>query len=161
MSFDAAVVIVIGVEGGLTNDGLDKGGRTKYGISQAAYPSLDIVNLSLADASRIYHTDYWLRTRCDVLPMAVALLVFDSAVNNGPSKAIEFLQESLGVAADLVIGPVTLRAIEEADATDLLNEYMARRMFFMGTLPGWTRFGLGWSRRLLRVLRDAATMTEP
>ena len=37
----------------------DSGGATKFGISNNIYPSLDIKNLTLNDAKRIYFDDYW------------------------------------------------------------------------------------------------------
>ena len=95
--FDNAFRAVVGVEGGYTANPLDPGnwtggkcqiGRcngTKYGISAASYPSLSIADLTLSDAQVIYRRDYWDKTAGDELPPALALLVFDAAVNSGPT----------------------------------------------------------------------------
>ena len=49
---EAAILATIFMEGGNTvvNDRHDKGGTTKYGISQAAYPELKIEAITLRDA---------------------------------------------------------------------------------------------------------------
>ncbi len=41
-------------EGGYTNDPRDPGGETNWGISKRAYPNLDIKNLAMEEAKRIY-----------------------------------------------------------------------------------------------------------
>ena len=61
--FDRALAAVLDWEGAVTNDAADPGGLTKYGISQRAYPSLDIASLTVEQAAVIYHQDYWLPMR--------------------------------------------------------------------------------------------------
>ena len=77
--------LVVGEEGGFTADPTDSGnwtggapGRgecrgTRWGISAAAYPLLDIARLQLTDAQAIYRRDYWDRLQGDALPPALAL----------------------------------------------------------------------------------------
>jgi len=79
-------------EGGYVSDPHDPGGETKWGISKGAYPDLDIENLTAEKASEIYAKDYWDKCGCDNIPYPLCTAVFDSAVNCGPSKAIEWLQ---------------------------------------------------------------------
>ena len=74
---------VLSAEGGLVDDGSDPGGLTKFGISQRAYPNLDIRELTIEGAKALYRKDYWNRFSCDKLPPGIALLVFDAAVNQG------------------------------------------------------------------------------
>ncbi len=169
-AFLRAYPIVAGAEGGLTTDPADPGnwtggarGRgvcrgTQWGISAAAYPTLDIVRLTLADAQTLYRRDYWDRVHGDELPPAVALLVFDAAVNNGVGRAVRWLQAAAGVAADGVLGAATLAAVHAMPALALLVEFQAQRMVFMAGLPTWRSFGLGWARRLCRLAFDAAVM---
>jgi lysozyme family protein len=163
MSYDQAFAIVIGEEGGVTDDANDPGGLTKYGISQAAYPSLDIRNLTLDDAKAIYKRDYWDRVRAGELVPPLALLAFDAAVNNGVRRAIQWLQVAVGAKADGVFGPATM-ALVEAFATKhggaaLCSEYLAQRLRFMSGLSTWPIFGLGWSRRLMALPFNAMRMT--
>jgi lysozyme family protein len=171
MAFDQAFAIVVGHEGGFTDNRADSGNwtggavgagdlkGTKYGISAASYPTLDIRNLSLDEAKAIYRRDYWDATSCDEWDPSLALLVFDSAVNNGVSRATRFLQASVGVAQDGIIGPQTRNAVLAGDAAETAAELHAQRIYFMAGLPTWQTFGLGWSRRLARLPAQAVSMT--
>ena len=67
MTFDECFEKLIGHEGELSNHPADKGGLKKYGISQRAYPALDIAALTLDTAKEIYRRDYWSRAQCDRL----------------------------------------------------------------------------------------------
>ena len=169
-AFLRAFPIVVSAEGGLTTDPADPGnwtggarGRgvcrgTRWGISAAAYPTLDIARLTLADAQALCRRDYWDRVRGDELPPAAALLVFDAAVNNGVSRAVHWLQAAAGVAADGMLGAESLAAVHARPLPALLVEFQAQRMVFMAGLPTWRSFGLGWARRLCRLPFDAAAM---
>ena len=94
MSFDIAFEELILVEGGYNDDPLDRGGKTKYGVSQRAYPDLDIPNLTLADAKAIYKRDYWDALELDQVRTGfIAHEMFDTAVNMGVSVAAECAQK--------------------------------------------------------------------
>src|SRR5579862_3236474 len=108
--FETAVDFVLTAEGGLVDDPSDPGGVTKFGISQRAYPNLNIRELTIADAKALYRKDYWDRCSCDKLPAGIAFVVFDAAVNQGVSGSIRMLQRSLNVLEDGLIGPATLSA---------------------------------------------------
>lgn len=175
-AFEHAFEFVVGHEGGFDATQADPGNwtggvvgsgelkGTKFGISAAAYPALDIANLSVADAQAIYKRDYWDRTSADTLPPPLALLVFDAAVNNGVGRAARWLQGAVGVAADGQIGPATLAALNAAVAKSggaaLCSEFMAQRLAFMAALPTWRVFGLGWARRLCALPYESLAMTD-
>lgn len=174
-AFDRAFEILIGHEGGFGKDPRDPGnwtGRacgvgelrgTKYGISAGSYPDEDIENLTLDRAKGIYKRDYWDRVRGDDLPPPLALLVFDAAVNNGVGRAARWLQEVAGAQVDGIVGPATLRAVQATAAKSgvaICAEYLAVRLAFMASLPGWRTFGRGWSRRLCRLPYQSLTMLE-
>jgi len=59
----------------------DPGGTTKYGISKAAHPKLDIPSLTEPEATQLYLDEYWTPNGCDALPWPQDVLVFDTAVN--------------------------------------------------------------------------------
>ncbi len=158
MTADDSIRMIIRHEGGYVDDPDDPGGRTKYGISQRAYPDLDIAALTVDDAAEIYRRDYWDRVRGDDLPPAVAHVVFDAAVNMGVGVAIRLMQRQLGVAADGIIGPVTLAAARDCDVRGFCRDYQVRRIRRYSSLPGWHKFGAGWSIRALRVLAEALEM---
>ncbi len=152
-AFEQAFAVVVGHEGGYVNDPRDPGGETKYGISARAYPNVNIRGLTLEIAKTIYRADYWARGYCNEMPGPLALLHFDSAVNNGVGQAARFLQQALGVKVDGDIGPATLAALKrqalQPEGVDrLCAEVLARRIVFHASLPTWPTFGLGWSRRL-------------
>src|SRR5665213_322524 len=113
--FSLAVALVLANEGGLSVDRTDPGGTTKFGISQRAYPRLDIPSLTQADATAIYQSDYWNKYNFGALEsQAVANKVFDFAVNAGPETAIRILQDALRcflagpIVSDGKLGPCLL-----------------------------------------------------
>lgn len=95
----------------------DKGGLTKYGISQAAFPNLDIANLTYDDAVKIYADEMWVDSKANLLPRPLNALTFDLRVTSGPKNAIRILQRAVGTADDGIWGPKTLAAAEKACST--------------------------------------------
>lgn len=134
-AFKEAFKVTIGHEGGYVNRGDDRGGETKYGVSSKWYPDLDIKNLTLADAEAIYKKEYWdvknLRLG-NIENEAIAIELFDTAVNMGPRTAGRMLQEALNLmnrdgkkfpdlSVDGSIGPNTLITMEKVDPKVLLK----------------------------------------
>lgn len=76
------------------NDPDDPGGLTKWGISQRAYPALDIRNLTQQEAEAIYYRDYWRPCGAQALEWPLSLIHFDAAVNSGLSRAKRFLKQT-------------------------------------------------------------------
>lgn len=147
-TFDRVVEFVLNHEGGYSNDPDDPGGETNFGISKRSYPMLNIKALTRADAIEIYRKDYWMHCKCDQMPISIAVLLFDSAVNQGPGTAIRLLQRSLGVKTDGIVGPITIAASLKADTQHVVIELTARRSMQYATNAKLVRFGLGWFRRL-------------
>ena len=137
--------------GGACGRGLCKG--TKFGISAAAYPELEIDKLTLAQAQAIYYDKYWTPLHADSLPNSLALLVFDAGVNCGVSRAIQWLQVAAGCTPDGAFGPKTLAAVDASagDGLGLCAEFLAQRLTWMAGLPTWRVLGLGWARRLCNL----------
>lgn len=169
-TFDRAFDVLIGHEGAFTDDPRDRGNwtggavnvgelrGTKYGISAASYPSLDIRNLSLAEAKAVYYRDYWTAAHCIDLPPMVAVLVFDAAVNSGVGNAARFLQRALNVADDGKIGPITMAAAKAADPFDLAKGIQSERIALMRKLSTWPVYGGGWATRLATLPVQAAAI---
>ena len=151
-AFDPAVAFVLAQECGLSEHSADPGGITNFGISQRAYPTLDIRALTEEQARVLYRTDYWDALRCEELPPRLAIAVFDSAVNLGCHRAAILFQKTLDVSADGQIGPATLKAAwhrqETAEIRQIIKEFLARRAIFYASLPTWPHFGFGWMLRL-------------
>ena len=126
--------------GGAIGEGELKG--TKYGISAASYPNLDIKNLTKEQAARIYYEDYWLAGGCDELPSALAFLHFDSIVQHGSGNASRFLLDSDGSLWSYY-------AIR-------LRFYADLKQFFQDDGDPSNDFGRGWTRRMAAMAREIA-----
>lgn len=152
--FERAISIIVDIEKGYVNDPNDPGGETKYGIAKRFWPNVDIKNLSLDGARKIYKENYWDPCQCDSLPWPLNLFVFDCAVNQGIDAAIRTLQKSLGVAQDGVIGRVTIEAAKRADKEATARLMVFRAMRYIGT-RNFDRYGDGWFKRLFLVAMGA------
>ena len=145
--FEKAVRIILKWESGYSNDPNDPGGETNFGISKRSYPHIDIKNLTEKDALAIYRRDYWDTCLCDKLPMQIALVVFDCAVNQGVVAAIKILQECCGVPCDGLIGIRTLNAVISKNTQQLVCDFnfMAARMLRYAMNKNWNLYGkLDW-----------------
>ena len=166
--FAAAIAAVLAHEGGfqaLPNDpGNWTGGRigagelkgTKYGISAASYPALDIAGLTAADATAIYRRDWWDRFGLGRLPPAIAAKLLDAAVNIGIDQAVRGLQRALratgrSIAEDGKLGAETLAAATEISPEILLpalREALAGHYRLIAARrPSDARFLTGWLAR--------------
>ena len=166
MSFDAALEFVLGYEGGYSNNPKDPGGETNLGITQrtlteyvrthsASGLPTDVRALKRGQAAKIYHDWYWLPISGDDLPPAIALLVFDCAVNQGVARASRILQDALGVKVDGVIGPLTIAAAKQATAAVLMREIALGRALAYVATGNMQVFGKGWFRRLFACVIEA------
>lgn len=153
-AFDTAFRIVVGIEGGYTPaKPSDPGGETKFGISKAAYPHLDIPGLTLDKAKAIYFTDYWLVMLCDRLPWLLALPLFDGAVNHGVTAAAVMFQRALGnVAVDGKMGPQTITVAKAGHLDTTLVHFMGHRAMAYASDPHYRENGEGWFRRAFSIV---------
>ena len=163
MSYEQAFDFVIGSEGGeldLTHG--DRGNWTsgevgvgtllgsRWGVSAASYPHVDIPSLTKEDARAIYKRDYWDRVQGDLLPPQLAYVVFDAAVNNGVGRSVGWLQAAVGAPVDGALGPVTLSCARKTPQIDAIIAFNAARTYFMGCLPTWPS-NRGWATRLASI----------
>lgn len=156
---------ILGHEGGYSRDPDDTGNwtggarglgelkGTRWGISAAAYPHLDIANLSADEASALYLEDYLAPMRADRFEDGVAYQLFDFAVNSGVHAACRALQRAVGVADDGIIGPVTLAAVARFSEATLIMRVIAERLDYMTNARTWEVHGRGWVRRVAGQLR--------
>lgn len=155
MTFDDAFTALLGHEGGYVNLPADPGGETNWGVSKRSYPTLDIKNLTQAQAKAIYLRDFWTPAGCDKVPSGVAFDLFDTAVNSGVDRAVKMLQTAVGVTSDGRLGPATLAAINAENAGMLKAKFNGSRLQFMTELSTWASFGKGWARRIASNLLRA------
>jgi lysozyme family protein len=161
MQFEEALEHVLKWESGFSNHPQDPGGATNLGITQRTLSewrrrpvSLEELRvLSGADVAPLYRQRYWDACRCGELPYGLDLVVFDSAVNQGPDRAKRLLQRALGVREDGALGPVTMSVAQERDRVSLIDEMTARRAVHYAGLR--RIFHLGWFRRLSSIHRHA------
>lgn len=142
------------IEGGarVVDDPDDPGGLTKWGISQRAYPALDIRALTEDEAKALFRRDYWEKCNCTAMPPAVAVAVADAAFNQGTRAAASLLQEALRVDPDGIIGPNTLAALHRNRPNEIVNEFLSRRATRYA--DGKAKYRRGWFLRLFK-LKDA------
>lgn len=161
--FDRALAIILHHEGGYVNHPQDPGGRTNLGVTQRVWEAwvgrrvteAEMRALTPAMVAPLYRKEYWDACRCDEMPPAVALVVFDFAVNAGVRRAAITVQRVAGTAQDGRIGPVTLAAINARTARSTVISYSeARRVFYRG-LRTFATFGRGWLRRTAEVETSA------
>lgn len=166
-TFDTYIERVLKHEGGYVNHRRDPGGATNFGITQRTLTSIrqknprlglpaNVKNLTREQAKECYRIAYWNPIRGDHLPRAFAFQLLDAYVNTSPETVIRWAQRAAGVADDGIIGPVTLAALNDADPTDLVLNFMASRMEYVTGLSTWDAFGKGWARRWAENLRYAA-----
>ena len=152
-NFELAVELTLQKEGLLSDHKDDAGGLTKYGISKAAYPTLDIANLTKEQAIAIYKRDYWKKAQCDEIPYPLDVMLFDTAVNHGVVKAVKILQESIGVVADGVMGQKT-RAAARTAKNSIYTVFMLNRLYAYNSAKSWPTFKDGWKNRLVQLAKE-------
>lgn len=156
-SFSDAFDALIGNEGGFTANPQDSGNwtggkigvgeckGTKYGVSAAQYPKLDIKNLTLTAAKTIVKRDYWDKYNCGVLDPAIAFQVLDAAYNGG--YPVKWLQQAVGVNPDGAMGVDTLTALRKTDPLKVVGRFNAYRLQYLASLNRPT-FSNGWMKRI-------------
>ena len=102
MNIDTLIDDVIAREGGYSNHPADKGGPTRFGVTERVARAHgyggDMRHFPRDEAVAIYVRAYWLRPGLDRVAErapALAAELFDTGVNMGPAVAIGFLQRAL------------------------------------------------------------------
>ncbi len=147
-TFERAIEFVLSHEGGYSNDPRDPGGETNFGISKRAFPDVDIKGLTREAAIELYRVNYWEKCRCGDFPPQMGVLLFDTAVNQGPGQAIRILQRAIGVTVDSIIGEQTLAAVKTVPLQSIVTDFVARRALAYAQNENVKVYGLGWFRRL-------------
>lgn len=182
---ERALKLLRTIEGGFVNDPRDNGGATNHGVSIRAVRSLDasgklgaflkdaldvdhdgdidaadVPGWTWATACEFYRRFYWAPLRLDEIPFPVALVIFDSAVNEGPETAVKHFQASQGLAADGVVGRDTIAAANRASTSGdtleaFLVEFAGRRLDRYRRLDDAPTYFRGWANRTVLVSLDA------
>ena len=174
---------LIGREGGYVDHPADRGGPTRWGITEQVARAFgyqgEMRDLPRVVAAQIYQRRYWERPGFDAVAErdpALADELFDAGVNMGPARAAGFLQRSLNlfnqegrhypdIATDGAIGPMTLHALDgfirrrgkDEGARVLLWTVRAFRTSRYADIaeanPSQEAFTYGWVARQVREMR--------
>ena len=127
---DELIADIIAREGGYVNHPADRGGATRWGITEGVARKNgfagDMRTLPQQDAVAIYKRLYWIAPRFDAVADRAPVLaaeLFDTGINMGTGTATAYLQRALNalnrngvdyadVAVDRQIGPATLSALD-------------------------------------------------
>ncbi|MBV8237400.1 MAG: hypothetical protein JO221_01390 [Sphingomonas sp.] len=130
MDIDDLIDAAIGREGGFSDNPADRGGATRWGITERVARANgyagDMRALPRETAAAIYRRLYWQRPGYDRVAATMPLIaaeLFDTGINMGPKVATGFLQRALNalnrggadyadIAVDGLIGPRTLAALD-------------------------------------------------
>lgn len=165
--FDHCADHVLHIEAGLVDDPDDPGGITNWGISLRFLKGVephaiaqDIIDMGERRARQLYKRYFWDKISGDNLAPALALCVFDAAINQGRGTAIKMLQREIGAKADGVFGQRSLGAVQRRDTLDVVTGFMSRRAKRYGKTRNFEKYGRGWHRRLFIVYHEAINILE-
>ena len=166
-NIDKLIPHIIKWEGGAkyTNDPLDRGGATKYGITLNTLISThydtnrdgkvnvdDVKALQLEDFKKILKRQYWDRWQADKINnQSIANLLVDWLWGSGVN-GIKIPQRLLGVPADGVVGAKTINALNGANQRLIYNKvWQARKEFYENIVKNnsnQSKWLKGWLNRL-------------
>lgn len=165
-NFDSCLGLVLGYEGGFVNNPKDPGGMTNLGVTRHVWEGWighpvtdrDMRCLMPSDVRPLYMAKYWDMNKCGDLPNGIDLVVFDTSVNSGVTRAARILQQVLQLDDDGIIGPKTLHGASTVDAKGIIEAYCDTRIAFLKSLGTWRYFGNGWSARVEKLRSTALSM---
>jgi len=163
--FDKAVKVVLRHEDykydtnpRIDRDPADSGGTTKFGISQAHHPGVNVVTLTLGGAIQIYRQEYMQYPYHEAIKrFHIACRLYDLGVLCGYVTAAKFLQRAcnkLGskLSVDGKIGPLSIAAINGHDWGKLYDALLVEgESYFrkvVAVSPKNKKFLQGWLNRL-------------
>lgn len=155
-----ALAFTLRFEGLWSNDPADTGGATMRGVTQAVYTAYrkrhgklaqSVLHIEDDELNAIYEDGYWVPSGAAIAPRPLNLALFDTAVNFGPRRAVEFLQSALGVTVDGQLGPKARKALITCDARVIAQKIVASRIRYRYTRviskPSQRKFLRGWLNR--------------
>lgn len=161
--FTDALNRVLAAEGGmvLTNDPDDRGGQTYAGIARRSWPKWEgWYHIDKGDpvperlVNDFYRNNFWFPIHGDEIKnQRIATSLFSFAVNAGVSTAVRRAQEAACVAADGVIGKLTIFALNSIDPELFLARFALAKVAKYRDIctkdRSQLKFILGWLNRTL------------
>lgn len=171
--FGKAILLVLANEGGYVNDPDDPGGETYKGIARRrnhTWPGWVTIDLAKQKSNfpkildkdtelnklvnTLYRELYWNTILGDdIFSSEIASAVFDFAVNAGPITSIKLAQIVIDSDPDGVIGPKTLRKLNEITPEVFLPMFIVARIARYASIckkrPTSRKYFFGWVLRAL------------
>lgn len=120
-----------------TNDPLDPGGPTKFGVTQAELAAWrghpvtadDVKNLQEPEARDLTYQRYFQRTGCwRLTDLKLRYAMVDFTYLFDADDSVPALQEIVGSAPDGVLGPKTATAANGMEARGIINKLAIKRI---------------------------------
>ena len=136
LHIDQLIDDIIGREGGYSNHPADRGGATRWGITEAVARAHgykgDMRDFPRAEAVEVYRRIYWIRPCFDQIAARapkIAAEMFDTGVNMGPGIATGFLKRALNALnrGEVDYDDIGTTPIIDAAALFALDAFMAKR----------------------------------
>jgi lysozyme family protein len=141
----------------------DAGGATNEGITLETFreaegdeslTAADLGRITADQINAIYAVKFWNPINGDSLPLPIAVMTMDHAVNCGPTAAGRCLQRACGLTApsdvDGWIGKETIDLVAKLDAHALMFKLRTEQEAYYRACKGFAEFGHGWLLRLGR-----------
>ena len=140
-------------EGGFVNNSHDRGGPTKYGITQNDMPGVNIADITPEQAIVYYQEHYVKPLYSQINDQLLCEKIFDMGVLFGVGTAVRLLQISMAHHIDLVsdgtFGPNTLAATNQFGDLNQYKLVLAGHIVNVVTNhPGDAVFVQGWTTRV-------------
>lgn len=147
-------------EGGFSDHPADRGGATNKGITLVTFQQFygkdstvdDLRSMTDVQWLHIFKTGYWDRWKADEIEsQSVANILVDWVWASGV-YGIKEPQKLLGLTADGIVGPATLKAVNSQDAKEFFEKLKEARISFVERIvasnPSQKVFLNGWKNRI-------------
>jgi lysozyme family protein len=168
--FKEALKLILELEGIYSDDKEDKGGRTKFGITEKVAREYgwkeSMLSLPLYMAEKIYYDQFWQKanlSKISEISPAIAVKLFETSINCGTRRAIRWFQKSLNslklssfLEVDGLIGKKTIKAfitrqhyLDHVTILKMINTYQSFHYINICNADhSQKKFIRGWFRRI-------------
>ena len=172
ITLEEALKFTLKWEGGYTNDPLDPGGPTNFGIIQSRYDEYrtdeklskqPVKLITKKEYTEIYDKYYWKPVRAQWVTAPLGLVLFDTAVNLGVGGCIARLQSSLKIPVTSKWTQAISDSIHTSDqvaiALNICNLRIAKRYARVRQRSDQKRFLKGWLNRDNDLIKAVKSMS--
>lgn len=114
----------------------------------------DLKRITFDEWMEILKSGYWNLWRADeILSQGIAHLLVDWVWASGP-KSIRSAQRIIGVKPDGIVGPITIKVLNDSNSDILFSNIINFRRQYYADCKGAWKFLKGWLRRLNSIQPD-------